>query len=68
MLSEIIIINNEMKKVAEDYSFNYITANEYEKRILDLYEKKTKKSIELVNQLIKFKELNRTDLFDSILK
>lgn len=67
MLSEIIIINNEMKKVAEDYSLNYITVNEYEKRILDLYEKKTKKSIELVNQLIQFKEYNRTDLLNTIL-
>ena len=68
MLKEIIKINDEMKKVTESYKLNYITANEYEKNILALYEKKVKNSMELVNKLVEYKELNRTDLISVLLK
>ncbi|HBF68458.1 MAG TPA: hypothetical protein DDW20_03960 [Firmicutes bacterium] len=68
MLKEIIKINDEMKKVTESYKLNYITANEYEKNILALYEKKVKNSMELVNKLVEYKELNRTDLISDLLK
>ena len=68
MLKDIIKINDEMKKVTESYKHNYITANEYEKNILALYEKKVKNSMELVNKLVEYKELNRTDLISDLLK
>ena len=68
MLNEIVKINDEMKKITESYKLNYITANEYEKNMLALYEKKVKKSMELVNKLVDYKELNRTDLISDLLK
>lgn len=68
MLNEIIKINDEIRKITESYRLNYITANEYEKNILALYEKKAKNSIELVNKLVEYKELNRADLISELLK